>query len=118
MVRKMLKEIIKDSLCEENRVNYGRDYFYASQVEEKCEAKLFFEIKGGEKNKLEASSKLTFMQGDEIHRTIMECLYKTREVDVICAEADLEENDLIHGRADCIFSPSARRKIKILKQKY
>lgn len=101
----MLKEIIEKSLTEENRVNYGRDYFYASQIAEPCDAKLFYEINGGEKDKLEANSKLTFMQGDEIHRTIMECLYKSREVDVVCAEADIEDNELVHGRADCIFSP-------------
>jgi len=100
----MLKEIIEQALTEEDRINYGRDYFYATEVAEKCQAKLFYELKGGEKDDLEANSKLTFLQGDEIHRTIMEALFKSREVDVVCAEADIEDNDLIHGRADCIFS--------------
>jgi len=98
-----LVTILEEHLEQRKGKTKERDYFYASEIHNKCEWFLWHCLKGSERNDISANDKLTFEQGNEIHRTLMRAMLETREIDVITSEATTS-SDLVHGKCDCIFS--------------
>lgn len=110
----MLVEEIKDVLKEKRCEGTPRTYVYVSELSSPCDLKIWYGLTGAKQNDLEADTKLTFQQGSEIHRMMMHALFKSREIEVITAEADLLNSDIVHGRVDCIFSRRGDDKMQLV----
>jgi len=96
----MLKERIDGFYRSEER-DRERDYFYASEVTD-CKRKIYFKVKGAEKEDLDPQTNRKFERGDMIHQRLVSALYSIGVV--TASEVQMPDQSLFHGRADAIVS--------------
>lgn len=106
-------DVLEEHLEQVRGESEPRDYFYASEATNRCKQFLWYCLTGAERTDLAADDKLTFSQGNEIHRLLMRTMLESREIQVVTAEADTG-SDLIHGRVDCIFSFRGRDDLNVM----
>ncbi|MFP4116889.1 MAG: Dna2/Cas4 domain-containing protein [Candidatus Aenigmatarchaeota archaeon] len=96
----MLKEMIDDFYRKEEK-DKERDYFYASEVTD-CKRKIYFKVKGAEKEDLDPQTNRKFERGNLIHQRLVSALYSAGVV--TASEVEMPDQSLFHGRADAIVS--------------
>ncbi len=96
----MLKERIDEFYRKEDGGG-KRDYFYASEVTD-CKRKIYFKMKGAEKEELDPQTSRKFERGNQIHQKLISALYSTGVV--TASEVEMPNQSLFHGRADAVVS--------------
>ncbi|MFP4115752.1 MAG: Dna2/Cas4 domain-containing protein [Candidatus Aenigmatarchaeota archaeon] len=97
---RMLKERI-DTFYRREEKDKERDYFYASEVCD-CKRKIYFKVKGAEKEELDPVTNRKFERGNQIHQRLVSVLYSLGIV--TASEVEMPDQSLFHGRADAIVS--------------
>lgn len=69
----------------------------------KCPREVYFKFKGYESDKVGSRIMRLFDNGDSYHQRMMKALYESG-IEIVSAETNIPENDLVQGRCDCIIS--------------